>query len=401
MTDYVAEAKEIERDLIAWRRDLHSHPELGFAEVRTAGIIVRHLSELGLKVQTGVGRTGVVGLLEGTSPLSPKGTGGTEGGPVVMLRFDMDALPITEENVTDYVSQTPGVMHACGHDGHVAIGLGVATLLARHRSELSGSVKFVFQPAEEGLGGAMEMIRDGALQSPRPKVALGLHIFSLLPLGQVAAGEGPVMAAAERFHCIVTGRGGHGAMPHQTVDAVVVAAHIVTALQTVVSRNVDPAEPAVVSVGSLHAGSAFNIIAEQAELWGTIRTFDEAARQMVLRRVREVVEGIARTLGALAQLEIEELTIAVVNDVAASARVREAAARVVGAEHVSAQQRWMASEDMSYFLREVGGCFFFLGSARHSSEFPHHNSRFDFDEGVLPQGVAILCETAASYLREV
>ena len=268
-----------------------------------------------------------------------------------MLRFDMDALPITEENTTDYVSQTPGVMHACGHDGHVAIGLGVATLLARHRSELSGSVKFVFQPAEEGMGGAMEMIRDGALQSPRPKVALGLHIFNQLPVGQVAAGEGPVMAAAERFHCIVTGRGGHGAMPHQTVDAVVVAAHIVTALQTVVSRNVDPAEPAVVSVGSLHAGSAFNIIAEQAELWGTIRTFDEVTRQTVLRRVREVVEGTAHTLGASAQLEIEELTIAVVNDVAASARVREAAARVVGAEHVSAQQRWMASEDMSYFLR--------------------------------------------------
>jgi amidohydrolase len=392
MTDYVAEAKEIERDLIAWRRDLHRHPELGFAEVRTADIVARHLSELGLEVQTGIGKTGVVGLLEGRQP-----------GPIVMLRFDMDALPITEENATDYVSQTPGVMHACGHDGHVAIGLGVAALLARHRSELSGSVKFVFQPAEEGMGGAMEMIRDGALHAlaPRPDVALGLHIFNQLPLSQVAAGEGPVMAAAERFHCIVTGRGGHGAMPHQTVDAVVVAAQIVTALQTVVSRNVDPAEPAVVSVGSLHAGSAFNIIAEQAELWGTIRTFDETARQRVLRRVREIVEGTAHMLGASAQLEIEELTVAVVNDAATAKRVREAAARVVGAEHVSAQQRWMASEDMSYFLREVGGCFFFLGGARHPSEFPHHNSRFDFDEGVLSQGVAVLCETVASYLRKV
>ena len=208
------------------------------------------------------------------------------------------------------------------------------------------------------------------------------------------------MAAAERFHCIVIGRGGHGATPHQTVDAIGVAAQIVTALQTVVSRNVDPAEPAVVSVGSLHAGSAFNIIAEQAELWGTIRTFSEATRQTVLRRVREVVEGTAHTLGASVQLEIEELALAVVNDVAASARVREAAARVVGAANVGTQQRWMASEDMSYFLREVGGCFFFLGGARHLSEFPHHNPRFDFDEGVLPQGAAILCETAASYLAE-
>ena len=387
MPDYLAEAQEL--DLVAWRRDLHRHPELGFAEVRTASIIARHLSELGLEVQTGIGKTGVVGLLEGRQP-----------GPVVMLRFDMDALPITEENATDYVSLTPGVMHACGHDGHVAIGLGVATLLARHRNELSGSVKFVFQPAEEGMGGAMEMIKDGALQGPRPDVALGLHIFNQLPLGQVAAGEGPVMAAAERFHCIVTGRGGHGATPHQTVDTVVVAAQIVTALQTVVSRNVDPAEPVVVSVGSLHSGSAFNIIAEQAELWGTIRTFDEATRQTVLRRVREVVEGTAHTLGASVQLEIEELTLAVVNDVAASARVREAAVRVVGAGNVGAQQRWMASEDMSCFLREVGGCFFFLGGARHLSEFPHHNPRFDFDEAVLPQGVAILCETAASYLRD-
>ena len=185
MTDFFTEAQEL--DLVAWRRDLHRHPELGFAQVRTAGIVARHLSELGLQVQTGVGRTGVVGLLEGTSPLS-KGTGGTEGGaPVVMLRFDMDALPITEENATDYVSQTPGVMHACGHDGHVAIGLGVATLLARHRSELSGSIKFVFQPAEEGMGGAMEMIKDGALQSPRPNMAFGLHILNQLPLGQVAA----------------------------------------------------------------------------------------------------------------------------------------------------------------------------------------------------------------------
>jgi amidohydrolase len=207
------------------------------------------------------------------------------------------------------------------------------------------------------------------------------------------------MTAAERFHCIVTGRGGHGAVPHQTVDTVVVAAQIVTALQTVVSRNVDPQETAVVSVGSLHAGTAFNIIAEQAELWGTIRTFDTATRQTVLRRVREVVEGTARAMGASAQLEIEELALAVVNDAATAARVREAAARVVGAEHVSAQQRWMASEDMSYFMREMGGCYFFIGGARSASEFPHHNPRFDFDEAVLPQAVAILCEVVTSYLR--
>ena len=387
MVDYLTEAKQL--DLVSWRRDLHRHPELGFHEIRTAGIVARHLGELGMEIQTGVGRTGVVGVLDGRQP-----------GPVVMVRFDMDALPIVEETTHDFGSETPGVMHACGHDGHVAIGLGVATLLARHRQELRGSVKFVFQPAEEGEGGAVAMIQDGVLAGPRPDAAFGLHIYNQLPLGWVTAGAGPVMAAAERFQCRVTGRGGHGAMPHQTVDAIVVASQIVTALQTVVSRNVNPAEMAVVSVGSLHAGSAFNIIAEQAELWGTIRTLDEATHQTVLRRVREIVEGTARAMGASAQLDIEELTVAVVNDAQAAARVRQAAARVVGAENVSDQQLWVASEDMSYFLRTVPGCFFFVGASRAEKEFPHHNPRFDFDEAVLAQGVAILCETVAGYLIE-
>ncbi len=387
MADYMTEAKQL--DLVSWRRDLHRHPELGFQEIRTAGIVARHLAELGIEIQTGVGRTGVVGVLDGRQP-----------GPMVMVRFDMDALPIAEETTHDYRSETPGVMHACGHDGHVAIGLGVATLLARHRQELRGSVKFVFQPAEEGQGGAVAMIQDGVLANPRPDAAFGLHIYNQLPLGRVTAGAGPVMAAAERFQCRVTGRGGHGAMPHQTVDAVVVASQIVTALQTVVSRNVNPAELAVVSVGSFHAGSAFNIIAEQAELWGTIRTLDEATHQTVLHRVREIVEGTARAMGASAQLDIEELTVAVVNDAQAAARVRQAATRVVGAENVSDQQLWVASEDMSYFLRTVPGCFFFVGASRAEKEFPHHNPRFDFDEAVLAQGVAILCETVAGYLIE-
>ena len=387
MTNYLTEAQQLE--LVTWRRDLHRHPELGFEEVRTAGIVTQHLGELGVEVQTGVGKTGVVGLLDGARP-----------GPVVMVRFDMDALPIAEENTHEFISEAPGVMHACGHDGHVAIGMGVATLLARHRHELSGSVKFVFQPAEEGMGGAVEMVKAGALKNPRPDVALGLHIFSSLPSGVVNVGDGPVMAAAERFRLIVKGKGGHGAAPHETVDAVVVTSHIVTALQTVVSRNTSPAEVAVVSVGSFHAGTAFNIIAEQAELWGTIRTFDPVTRQLVLRRVREIAEGTARAMGAVAELDIEELTIAVVNDASAAAQVREAAARIVGAERVSADQRWMASEDMAYFLREIPGCFFFLGGARSPNEYPHHNPRFDFDEAVLPQGVAIVCETVASYLRQ-
>ena len=396
MTDYLTEAQEL--DLVAWRRDLHRHPELGFQEIRTAGIVARHLNELGLEIRTGVAKTGVVGVLDGTAPLR---AGDGRKRPVLMLRFDMDALPITEENTTDYASETPGAMHACGHDGHVAIGIGVARLLARHRNELCGSVKLVFQPAEEGLGGAEKMIQEGVMLNPRPDLTLGIHILSQLPSGQVAVGEGPVMATAERFHCTVRGRGGHGATPHQTVDAIVVTAQIVTALQTVISRNVDPQQPAVVSVGSLHAGTAFNVIAERAELWGTIRTFDASTRDIVLRRVREVVEGTARAMGGSAELDIQELTGAVVNDAGAAARVRHAAARVVGANQVTTQQRWMASDDMSCFMQEVGGCYFFIGGARGASEFPHHNPRFDFDEAVLPQGVAILCETVASYFCDV
>jgi amidohydrolase len=342
MADYMTEAKQL--DLVSWRRDLHRHPELGFQEIRTAGIVARHLGELGMEIQTGVGRTGVVGVLDGRQP-----------GPVVMVRFDMDALPIVEETTHDFRSETPGVMHACGHDGHVAIGLGVATLLARHRQELCGSVKFVFQPAEEGQGGAVAMIQDGVLTNPRPDAAFGLHIYNQLPLGRVTAGEGPVMAAAERFQCRVTAEAA-GAMPHQTVDAIP-SPRNQTALQTVVSRNVNPAEMAVVSIGSLHAGSAFNIIAEQAELWGTIRTLDEATHQTVLP-LRRSSKG-RRAMGASAQLDIEELTVAVVNDAQAAARVRQAAARVVGAEERQRPAALGRLEDMCRtFLCKVPGCFF-------------------------------------------
>ena len=220
-----------------------------------------------MEVQTGVGKTGVVGLLEGSQP-----------GPVVMLRFDMDALPIQEMNQTDYVSQTPGVMHACGHDAHTAIGMGIAQLLTQHRDELKGTLKFVFQPGEEGCGGALAMIADSVLENPKPDVALGLHVWNDQPLGLLAAGNGGVMAAADIFTIKVQGKGGHGAQPHLCVDAVLIASQIVVALQSIVARNVNPRQTAVVTVGAIHAGTAFNIIADTAEMKGTIRTFDAATR---------------------------------------------------------------------------------------------------------------------------
>nr|MBP7691183.1 amidohydrolase [Anaerolineales bacterium] len=255
--DFHPLAQQLLPEMSARRRDFHRHPELGFQEVRTAGIVAQELNRLGLEVTTGVGRTGVVGVLEGDQP-----------GPTVLLRFDMDALPITEANAVDYASETPGVMHACGHDGHTTIGLAVAKLLTPWRARMAGTLKFVFQPAEEGLGGAEAMVQDGVLDrlGPAPERALALHLWNSEPVGWVGATNGPAMAASERFTLTLQGRGGHGAIPHQTVDPVTAAAHVVTALQTIVSRNVNALDSAVISVTMLKAGDAFNVIPDTAVL---------------------------------------------------------------------------------------------------------------------------------------
>ncbi len=382
------EADALKDQLIAWRRDFHRHPELGFQEFRTSGVVARHLSSLGMEVQTGVGKTGVVGLLEGAQP-----------GPVVMLRFDMDALPIQEANQTDYVSQTPGVMHACGHDAHTAIGMGIAQLLARYRAELAGTIKFVFQPGEEGCGGALAMLADHVLENPKPDVALGLHVWNDQPMGLLAAGNGGVMAAADIFTINVQGKGGHGAQPQLCVDAVLIASQIVAAVQSIVARNVNPRQTAVVSVGSIHAGTAFNVIADTAEMKGTIRTFDAATRDQIARRLAEVVEQTARALGGSAAIEIKAISPATVNDERVAQLVRETAIDVLGAEHVTADQFTMTAEDMSEFLGRVPGCFFFIGSANQAKglDAPHHNPHFDIDEDVLPLGVAVLIEAALNW----
>ncbi len=387
--DFKAAAEALAAELIATRRDLHRHPELGFQEVRTAGIVARRLGELGLEVRTGIAQTGVVGLLQGG-----------RDGPTLMLRFDMDALPIQERNQTDYVSQTAGVMHACGHDGHVAIGLAVARLLLQERQRLAGRVKFVFQPAEEGLGGAEAMVRAGVLADPRPDLALGLHLWNGAPLGRVVVTAGPAMSAGEIWRCTLRGRGGHGAQPHEAADPVVAAAYVVTALQSVVARNVNPEDTAVVTVGTIHAGDAFNIIPAEATLTGTIRTYDPAVRERVLARVGAIVEGVAAALEVSAELDIKLLTPSLINDSAACALVRAAAEAVVGAENVDTQRRWMASEDMAFFLQEVPGCFFFIGSANAGRGliYPHHNPQFDFDEAALPLAAAIMAGAARRYL---
>jgi len=391
MTDFLREAQDLLPQMVSWRRDFHRHPELGFQEVRTASIVAQHLHDLGLEVTQGIGRTGVVAVLEGNRP-----------GPTVMLRFDMDALPIREANQTDYISQTPGVMHACGHDGHTAIGLGVSTLLARHRAELAGRVKFVFQPAEEGLGGALAMINDGALESPRPDIAFGLHLWNTLPVGRAIVQAGHLMAASDKFILRVRGRGGHGALPHETIDAVVVGAQLVIALQTIVSRNVDPTQTAVLTIGRFQAGQVYNVIAETAELVGGFRSFNAAVRQTMIERVEAITKGIAGTFGATGEVEWLPIAPPVVNDEKATAHIAAVAKDILGAENVSGSGPLMVSEDMAEFLSRVPGCFFFIGSMNEERglKYPHHNPRFDFDESAMPLGLAIMCEATARILRE-
>lgn len=392
--NFKAEAQTLREQLVAWRRDFHVHPELGFQEHRSAGLIAGRLRQLGYRVQTGVATTGVVGSLEGR-----RSAGGAPS-PVVMVRFDMDALPIDEENEVAYASENRGVMHACGHDAHMAIGLGVATLMARRREEMAGTLKLVFQPGEEGMNGAVVMVEEGVLEHPRPDLFLAAHVWNQKPVGTVDVSPGAVMAAAEKWTCTVRGQGGHGALPHQTVDPVVATAHIVTALQTVVSRNVSPLETAVVTVGTVHGGDAFNVIPARVELSGTVRTYSPRVRETVLRRVREVVEGVAAACGATAGLEIVPLTPAVINDARVAGVVRAAAQAVVGAENVSSGERTMGSEDAAYFMQDLPGCYFFLGSANaeRGLNAPHHNPRFDIDEDVLPLGVAVLAQALAHYV---
>ena len=386
----VDEANTLRERLVAWRRDFHTHPEIGLQEWRTAGIVAAELERLGYEVTTGVAQTGVVGLLFTSRP-----------GPVVLLRFDMDALPLQEENDVPYRSRNDGCMHACGHDGHLAIGLGVATLLARHQNELYGTVKLMFQPGEEGLNGAQLMIDDGVLDriGPRPDIALAAHVWNDEPLGRVGVAAGPIMAAAEEWECVIQGRGGHGAAPHQTADPIVAAAQLILAWQTAVSRNVDPLETAVLSVGAIHAGEAFNIIPSTVTLRGTIRTFDRDVRATLLRRFKEIATGICAALECTADISLRSLTPALVNDPDVTAKARRVIASIVEDDQIF-EPRSMGSEDMAFVNAVIPGCFLIVGSKNEQAGLvhAHHNSRFDFDEDVLPLTVALLVTVATDYL---
>jgi amidohydrolase len=387
--DFKAEAEAMRDELIARRRDFHRHPELAFEEVRTAGIVAQELTQLGLEVQTGVGKTGVVAILEGDT-----------SGPTVLVRADMDALPIHEENQTDYASTMAGKMHACGHDGHTTIALGVAKLLSNHRDRIAGRIKFVFQPAEETVGGAKAMIADGVLTDPQPDVSLGLHLWNSMPLGQLGVADGPVMAGSCIFTLKITGKGGHAAAPDTSIDPVVCAAQIITAFQSIVSRNVNALDGAVVSVTRVQAGTAFNIIPQDVELWGTIRTFRLEVRDLVERRMLEIADGISHAMGCTAELSITHNTLPVANNPDVSQRMRDVFRPFVGDAGLNTTERTMGAEDVGMFMEEIPGMYFFLGASVPNAEvyYGHHHPKFDFDENALPLGVALMSAAVADYV---
>lgn len=385
--DFRAEAQALRDELIERRRDFHRHPELAFEEVRTAGIVAKTLGDLGLEVQTGVGKTGVVGILEGA-----------QEGPTVLVRADMDALPIHETNQTDYVSSIAGKMHACGHDGHTAIALGVAKLFAKHRDKLAGRIKFVFQPAEEVAGGAKAMIADGVLNNPRPQVTLGLHLWNSAPLGTIGVADGPVMAAASDFEIVIRGKGGHGAVPEIAIDPIVCGAQMVSAFQSIVSRNVNPLDTAVVSVCQFNSGTANNVIPEQAYLAGTFRTFRAEVRDLVEKRMREIAETLAKAMGCGVSIKIEHHTEPVVNDPVTAEKVRQVFKRLGYDDFM--YERTMGAEDVGFLMTDIPGMYFFVGSGNEARDlhYPHHHPRFDFDETALEMGVELLSAAVAEYV---
>jgi amidohydrolase len=371
------------------RRRIHQDPEMGFEEVRTAALVAERLHALGIEAQPAVAKTGVVGLVRGARP-----------GRTLLLRADMDCLPVEEATGAPYTSTRPGHMHACGHDGHVAMLLGAAEVLARRRERLAGAVKLVFQPAEEGPGGARPMIEAGVLEAPRVDAAFGLHLLNDFPVGTVALRPGPIMAATDRIALHVRGRGGHGASPHQAIDSVLVAAHVVTALQAIAAREVKPTTPVVVTIGTIHGGFRYNIIAPEVELTGTVRSFDAELRQALPGRIERIARGVVAAYGAEVEVRYEFGYPATVNDPEMTRLAREAAATVVGEAGLVVPEPLMGGEDMSYFLEAVPGCFAFIGSANSARglDHPHHSPRFDFDEAALPIGVQVLVRVAERFL---
>ena len=378
----LASIQKFHQELVALRQDLHAHPELGFQELRTSGIVAGALEALGVEVHRGIGKTGVVGVIRGQQH---------DSGLSVGLRADMDALPIKEEGNAAYCSTVSGLMHACGHDGHTTVLLGAAKYLMQHR-HFNGTAVLIFQPAEEGLGGAQAMVEDGLFERFPCDSIYALHNWPALPAGTIGINPGPMMAASDRWEVTIEGRGGHGAHPYQTIDPIVVAAQIITALQTIVSRNVHPVESAVISVGHIQAGSAKapSVIPGRALLVGTVRTFSDAVQQVVESRMRALIASVAQAFGATAELKYHRSYPATINSAKQANFVADVATELFGAERVVRDLiPSMGSEDFSYMLKKRPGAYFRLGQGGAEQGRLLHNANFDFNDAVIPVGSAM------------
>jgi len=389
MTDKLKEqVLSLKEEMIGLRRDFHRYPELSMQERRTARRVADYLIDLGLTVTTDLGGTGVVGLL-----------GANESGKTLLVRADMDALPIQEETALPFKSENSGVMHACGHDGHMAILLSTAKLLSLMGGNLGGRVKFVFQPGEEIFKGAAAMIKDGVMENPDVDAALGFHLINQIPLGVIGLRKGALMASADAFRIRIMGKGGHAGMPDQGVDAILMSAHTITSLQSLISKEVSPFTPLVVHVGKIKGGDAYNIIARHVELEGTVRTLDEALQKSMPERMERILKGIVSALRGSYEIDYEFGCPTVINEDAMTDLVRNAAAQVVGQKGVTEVQQIMGSEDFAFFLKEVPGCYFFVGAGNKEKglDKPHHNAGFDFDEEALLSGAETLTRSVLAY----
>ncbi len=381
------EIDSIASEIIGIRRDIHMYPEQGFDVYRTAALVAEKLNQWGIHVREKVGKTGVVGDLEGNHP-----------GPTIALRADMDALPIQETGNVPYKSKNDGLMHACGHDGHTAILLGVAKVLSQKKELLQGRLRFIFQPSEEKDGGAAYMIEDGCLEGVDE--IYGIHLWNYSEFGEIGSRPGAILAATDSLNFIVEGIGGHGAMPQGTVDAIVVSANLINALQTVVSRNVDPLQNAVVSIGTIHGGDNHNVIASSVKMDGTVRTFSDEIRMLIKNRILQIAKGMETSFGGKIDVKIEKGYPATVNDPTLFEKLMTAAKNVVGNGALKITP-FMGGEDFAYYAEKVPGCFFFIGSSPQGvppGTIPHHCSHFDFDERALLVGASVLLELVENSL---
>ncbi|MBQ6820529.1 MAG: amidohydrolase [Clostridium sp.] len=391
--NFKEEAISIRNELIKIRRVLHEHPELGMEEYETSKFIKNFLSREGIEYVE-VAKTGVCGIIRGTKE-------GEESNRTIALRGDIDGLPILDKKVCDYSSKVEGRMHACGHDAHTTILLGAAKILNKNRNLFSGNIKLLFEPAEETIGGAQFMIKDGVLENPKVDCICGLHVEETLECGTIMIKDGVVNAASNPFTIKIKGAGGHGAYPHTAVDPVVIASHIVLALQTIVSREIKPANPAVVTVGTIHGGTAQNIIPEEVVISGVIRTMSREDRAFAKERLREIVEGIAKSSRATADIEIEESYPNLYNNSDMVEKFKGCAEKIIGKENVLVQEHpKMGVESFAYFANERPSVFYFLGSGNKDKNiiYPAHSNLFDIDEDCLSLGVAMQCQMAYEYL---